>query len=183
MVLGDKNDENRIRYNIKVNCDLEYLKEKISTLSYKNTKSYYELNIYMIPDEIDILKIENLSYLEQYIIIQDLNGENKRILHKSKDDTVSCGIDNIIAVKELLKKLHYNELMYINYDIYCYSKNNSNIKIKNIVKQGTFIEGDNELIDILNSLNISYDISNLYIDNEDIALNNVQNDIKEIMND
>ena len=77
--------------------------------------------------------------------------------------------------------MNYNELMYINHDIYSYFNGNNNIIIKNILKQGLFIEGDINLIDILNKLNISYDISNLYIDNEEIALKSAQNDIKEIM--
>lgn len=174
-------DNNLIKYNIKVNCNLDYLIKEISNLGYNNTNSYYKLNIYMIPEDIDILKIKHLSLLETYIIIQDLNGENKKVIHKCRDKDISCPINNIIAVKELLKKMNYNELMYINHDIYCYFNGNNNITIKNILKQGLFIEGDIKLIDILNKLNISYDISNLYIDNEEIALKSAQNDIKEIM--
>lgn len=177
----NSDDIELIKYNIKVNCSLEYLKEKISNLGYHNTNSYYKLNIYMIPEDIDILKIKHLSFLETYIIIQDINGENKKIIHKCKDKDMSCTIDDVIVIKELLKKMNYNELMYINHDIYCYFNGNNNITIKNILKQGIFIEGDIKLIDILNKLNISYDISNLFIDNEDIALKDVQKDIKEII--
>lgn len=176
-------DISLIKCNIKVNCDLEYLKEKITNLGYENTNSYYKLNIYMIPENIDILKIKHLSFLETYIIIQDLNGENKKIIHKCRDKDMSCSINDVIAVKELLNKMSYNELMYINYDYYCYYNGNNTITIKNILKQGIFIEGDYEVIDILNKLNISYDTSNICIDNEQIALKNVQNDIKEIMKD
>lgn len=173
--------KNVAKYNIKIECDLESLKEKLSNICYTNDKSYYKLNIYMIPEDVDILEINDLSSLESYAIIQDLNGQNKQIIHKSGTDIKTSSIDNVLAVKELLLKLNYNELMYVNYDIYCYNKDNIHIEVKSILKQGIFIEGNDELLDLLKELNIPYDVSNLHIDNEKIALMNMKEDIKNNM--
>ena len=167
--------------NIKVNCNLEFLQNKLLENNYKLKESFFKLYIYMIPDEIDILNITNLSFLDSYIIIKDINGENKKMVHKNNTTSIFCNVDNIIATKKLLQSLNYNELMYINYDIYNYTKNNINIKIKNILKQGLFIEGDEDVINILNDFNISYDSSNLHVDNEYVALVNIQNEIKKKM--
>ncbi len=169
------------KYNIKINCSLESIVSKLEELGYKNVKSYYKLNIYMIPENIDILKVNDLSNLENYAIIQDLNGENKKLIHKNVNEVNSSVIDDVIAIKNLLQKLKYNELMYINYDIYCYNNKNSDILIKNILKQGLFIEGGEELLVMLDKENISYDKSNLYIDNELVALNEIKGNIKDNM--
>ena len=172
------NNESTTKYNIKVNCTLEELQKKILNICYVNERSYYKLNIYMIPDEVDILNLNDLKLLESYALIQDLDGLNKKIIHKVGNTTTSSDIDDVIAIKELLKKLNYNELMYINYDIYSYSKENSNIEVKNILKQGLFIEGNDELLNLLAKLDISYDTSNLKFDNEKIALDSAKKEIE-----
>ena len=135
----------------------------------------------MIPEDIDILKVNDLSSLETYVIIQDLNGQNKEIIHKNNNEFKTSSIDDVLAIKELLLKLNYNELMYVNYDIYCYNKNNSYIEVKSVLKQGIFIEGNDELLDLLKELDIPYDVSNLNVSNEDVALINKKKDIKNNM--
>ncbi|MDO4282795.1 MAG: hypothetical protein Q4D02_04085 [Clostridia bacterium] len=175
------NVDSSAKYNIRVNCKLEELIKEISDACYINMKSYYMINIYMIPEIVDILKITDLSSLESYVIIQDLNGLEKQIIHKNGNVIKSSTINDILAVKELLLKLNYNELMYMNYDIYCYQKNNSFITIKNILKQGIFIEGNEEMLSLLKEKNIPYDSSNLCVDNEKNALENVQKNLKNNM--
>ena len=176
-------ENQKYEYNIKVNSDVETLKKVLLNCHYQNVACYYQLIIYMIPDSIDILSIENLLTLDSYVMIQDLNGDNKHMIYKEKGSTSYASIDNISATKDLLNKLNYNELMYLNFDVYCFEQEEKKIVIKNIKEQGIYMSFDNkEAIEILEQNHISYDHTNMHIDNEKIALENMKKELKNKAN-
>ena len=73
--------------------------------------------------------------------------------------------------------------MYLNFDVYCFEQEEKKIVIKNIKEQGIYMSFDNkEAIEILEQNHISYDHTNMHIDNEKIALENMKKELKNKAN-
>lgn len=179
-----KNIKDTTQFNIKLNCKLEEIKDFLEKNHYKNIESYYQLNIYMIPEEIDILNVKNVTSLDTYILIQDIDGKNKKLIYQQDGNIYSGNVSEIIHTKNLLQKLNYNELMYLNSDIFVFYHADMDIQIelKEIKNQGLFFCTDKKrALDLLQLAHIDYETENLYLDNEEIALNRIQEELKKNM--
>lgn len=123
--------------------------EEISTILKENdylVESYkYDLEIYMVNKNEDFTKIKKLDDIKDYAIIKDENG-NRKILLKTESYN-KAKIYSIFLAHELLYKLGYYELFYINKDIYSYKKESYkkliSFEILNIKSQGCFFKIDN----------------------------------------
>ena len=137
-------------------------------------ESFILKDIYLIKNEIDIIKTSNLKLLSQAVILRECIGDehDKKLVYKDKkyDDNgniisskkYSCPLIDMDKTYELLTHIGYKECFRYEQECLQYKYGDSNIFIEYIPELGLFLELENnnknidELIVELNGLNMPY---------------------------
>lgn len=158
---------------VKVLSDIENITEKLNKNKFILKNYMYDIKVYMVKKDCDVLKINSANDLKEYAIIEDYNRDKNVILYAKKQ--LTSKISNLGVMVELLDELNYKELLYINKDIYIFEKGELTFEILDVRDHGVFLsisdeENKDKILDKFEQINIKIDMSNTNINLFDIAL-------------
>ncbi|MDD3304013.1 MAG: hypothetical protein PHP54_03760 [Clostridia bacterium] len=131
--------------NVKVLDTIENILKKLCKHKITLNHYHYDIKVYMVKKECDITKINSFEDLKEYALVDDVNGDRNVTLYSDKK--LTSKISNIDVMVEILNGLDYKELLYINQDIYDFTKNNLSFQIVDVRNQGVFLQFDATLND------------------------------------
>ena len=136
-------------YCIKISDSLENIEKELKKAKFNLRSNSFVLEIYMIKKEL-YHDIFSKSFLDDYIVIKDMNNNKKELLIYEENTVILKGnIKEILKTKKLLENFGYVEFMHINTDIYDYIKEygiylhlDKKLNIKNLTDKNTQIVPD-----------------------------------------
>lgn len=177
---------NNNEITVRAKCSYEELDEELQLRGFKATNKYNFSDIFLIPREIDIYKESNRKILEKAVLLREANGitsnkKSKKITFKKKvisengdivsQSAIKCQIDNIEDAKNLFIAIGYKQLMKTSEVHTSYKKGNLIFIVKEVNQGSILIEVETNdtyktievLKKIIIDLNISVDLSNLFV--------------------
>lgn len=171
---------------IRAKCSEEILKEILKKDNFILKNEYYTKDIFMIPKNIDIIKVPTREILSKAILLREFQGisNNKhkmKITFKHKNineygeilsqNSVNCEVMNIQDAKEIFESIEYKEIMTIKEKHFAYYKDSFEIIVKIISNDNILIEAElNEhyktiesLKKAINDTKIPFDKSNYFV--------------------
>ena len=188
-----KKDNNEI--TVRVKCSKKKLIEILEKEQFKQIKQYNTMDVFLIPNEIDIYKMNSRDILKKAILLREFKGKTRkmRITYKNKEIdecgnilsqySLNCDVYSIDDAKELFLNIGYKEIMKINEKHLVYEKNNIKIIIKLINKDNILIEMEtnehfktiDELKNVINNTTIPFDKSNYFVKKAEEELDKIKN--------
>ena len=140
-------------YCIKISDSLENIEKELKKAKFNLRSNSFVLEIYMIKKEL-YHDIFSKSFLDDYIVIKDMNNNKKELLIYEENTVILKGnIKEILKTKKLLENFGYVEFMHINTDIYDYiNDENMNINLLDLKEYGIYLNFDKKL----NIKNLTY---------------------------
>lgn len=155
-------------------------------------ESFILKDIYLVKDEVDILKTDNLKILSQAVIVRECIGDDhdKKIVYKEKKyDTngdiisskkYSCQLVDVDKTYEVLTHIGYKECFRYEQECLQYQYNDSIIFIEYIPELGLFLELENTnksiegMIEELNNLNMPYYENDYFVKKASLMLDEIR---------
>ncbi len=159
--------------NVKVLDNIDTIRQKLNKNKFIVRNYLYDIKIYLVKKDFDILKVNSIYDLKNYAIVEDNNTDKSVIIYENK--TLSSKISNLNVMVDILKELGYKELLYINKDVYKFEKGELSFEVYDVLNHGVFLsinssENADKIFDKFNELNIPIDNSNTDIDIFNIVL-------------
>lgn len=186
--------ENEI--TVLVTVDYETLNKKLLENNF-SIKEKYQLNdIYMIPKNLELRKLQPLDILQKCVIIREIIGIEKELLYKYKkyksngdiieQRKIKCSIKDVGEALEFMEAINYKSLFNIFDQCIVYSDNSIEITIQIVNNTYIFIEmedhskfiskkykNDEEMIRELEKYDIPYEKGNYFVKKAEIMLKNI----------
>ena len=181
---------------VLVTVDYETLNKKLLESNF-SIKEKYQLNdIYMIPENLKLSKLQPLDILQKCVIIREVIGIEKELLYKYKkyksngdiieQGKIKCSIKDVGEALEFMKVLKYKSLFNIFDQCIVYSDNNIEITVQIVNNTYIFIEMEDhskfiskqyenveEMIKELEKYDIPYEKDNYFVKKAEIMLKNI----------
>lgn len=183
---------------IRVQCSEKELIKKIKQDNFVFKSEYYAKDIFLIPENIDILKTATREILNRAILLREFQGisSNERkmkITFKHKDinergeilsqSSTNCEVTNIHDAQKLFESIGYKEIMIIKEKHFVYCKNGFEIIVKILSNDNILIESElneyyktiDELKNAINTTKIPFDKSNYFVKKAEEELDKIKN--------
>ena len=178
---------------VLVTCDYNQLHQELINEGF-NIKEEYELNDdYMLDSRIDISKMNKLDILKNCILIRNIVGIKKVLLYKYKkydeneniieQGKIECPIEDINKAIKFMEAINYKHLFKIYDKCIVYANNKSELVVQLVNNEYIFIEMEDkcehidkiynsieEMINDLNSYNLSFDRNNYFVKKAELIL-------------
>lgn len=189
---------NNNEITVKLKCTYEELEIILKKQCFKELDKYNTTDIFLIPNEIDIMKETSREILKKAILLREFNGittsrNSKKITFKIKDinekgeilsqSSIKCSIDSIEDAKELFKNIGYKEIMKIDELHTSYERDGLKLIVKkNISTNVILIEIETnekyqtieQLKQEINKLGIPFDTSNYFVKKAEDELDKIK---------
>ena len=183
-------NENKI--TVKLKWTLNETKVSFVNKGIALNESLIFKDIYLIKEDVDVLKTSNLQILAQALIIRECNGEEqkKELIYIDKKFDKSgnvienskyiCPLVDIDKTYYLLTKVGFKECFRYEQECLTYSNNGQNILIEYVPELGLFakLEGNNksvdELIKDLNELSIPYYENDYFVKKASLMIDQIK---------
>ena len=123
--------------NVKVLDNIDTIRQKLNKNKFIVRNYLYDIKIYLVKKDFDILKVNSIYDLKNYAIVEDNNTDKSVIIYENK--TLSSKISNLNVMVDILKELGYKELLYINKDIYKFEKGELSFEVYDVLNHGVFL--------------------------------------------
>lgn len=194
-----KKENNEI--TVRANCSLEQLEKEIKDFGFVENNRYYFSDIFLIPNEIDILKENTRDILKKAVLLREgkgitTNKNSKKIVFKKKvinenGEIISqlaekCRIEDIQDAKNLFLAIGYKELMKTMELHIAYIKDDTLLVVKDTKNLGIILEIEtskkyntiDKLTQLLKSMNLSVDLTNLFVKKAEEELDKIKENMK-----
>lgn len=194
-----KKENNEI--TVRANCSLEQLEKEIKDFGFVENNRYYFSDIFLIPNEIDILKENTRDILKKAVLLREgkgiiTNKNSKKIVFKKKvinengeiisQSAEKCRIEDTQDAKNLFLAIGYKELMktmelhiaYIKDDTLLVVKDTKNLGIVLEIEKSKKYNTIDKLIQLLKSMNLSVDLTNLFVKKAEEELDKIKENMK-----
>lgn len=195
-----KKENNEI--TVRATCSLDQLEKEIKDFGFIENNRYYFSDIFLIPNEVDILKESTRDILKKAVLLREgkgitTNKNSKKIVFKKKvinekgeilsQSAERCRIEDIQDAKNLFLAIGYKELMktmelhiaYIMDDTLLVIKDTENMGIVLEIETNEKYNTIEELTKLLRSMKLSVDLSNLFVKKAEEQLNKIKEKIKK----
>lgn len=176
---------------VKLKWSLNEVKVHFVNIGRPLTGSFVLKDIYMVKNDIDIKKMDNLEILYNSVILREYIGNNHvyQLIYKNrkynKGDIVDsqkyvCSLFNIDEAYSLLRAVGFKECFRYEQECLEYNSNDKNILIQYIPELGLFaqLEDNNksvdELINDLNEMNIPYYYGDYFVKKASLMLETIK---------
>lgn len=190
--------ENEI--TVLVTTDYETLEKELKEYNFIKKEEYIVNDIYMINNNLNLLKMNKLDILKKCILVRDIVGIEKQLLYKYKkyndngdilkQGKVKCPIIDISKAIDFMSAINYKELFRINDKCIVFSNDKTELVVQLVNDKYIFIEMEcegsyvdtiystiDEMKEKLCSYNLSIDKSNFFVKKAEIMLNEILNEI------
>lgn len=194
-----KKENNEI--TVRANCSLEQLEKEIKDFGFVENNRYYFSDIFLIPNEIDILKENTRDILKKAVLLREgkgitTNKNSKKIVFKKKvlnengeiisQSAEKCRIEDIQDAKNLFLAIGYKELMKTMELHIAYIKDDTLLVVKDTKNLGIILEIEtskkyntiDKLTQLLKSMNLSVDLTNLFVKKAEEELDKIKENMK-----
>ena len=194
-----KKENNEI--TVRANCSLEQLEKEIKDFGFVENNRYYFSDIFLIPNEIDILKENTRDILKKAVLLREgkgitTNKNSKKIVFKKKvinengeiisQSAEKCRIEDIQDAKNLFLAIGYKELMKTMELHIAYIKDDTLLVVKDTKNLGIILEKKkkkkyntiDKLTQLLKSMNLSVDLTNLFVKKAEEELDKIKENMK-----
>lgn len=194
-----KKENNEI--TVRANCSLEQLEKEIKDFGFVENNRYYFSDIFLIPNEIDILKENTRDILKKAVLLREgrgitTNKNSKKIVFKKKvinengeiisQSAEKCRIEDIQDAKNLFLAIGYKELMKTMELHIAYVKDDTLLVVKDTKNLGILLEIEtskkyntiDKLTQLLKSMNLSVDLTNLFVKKAEEELDKIKENMK-----
>lgn len=194
-----KKENNEI--TVRANCSLEQLEKEIKDFGFVENNRYYFSDIFLIPNEIDILKENTRDILKKAVLLREgkgitTNKNSKKIVFKKKvinengeiisQSAEKCRIEDIQDAKNLFLAIGYKELMKTMELHIVYIKDDTLLVVKDTKNLGIILEIEtskkyntiDKLTQLLKSMNLSVDLTNLFVKKAEEELDTIKENMK-----
>ena len=194
-----KKENNEI--TVRANCSLEQLEKEIKDFGFVENNRYYFSDIFLIPNEIDILKENTRDILKKAVLLREgrgitTNKNKKKIVFKKKvinengeiisQSAEKCRIEDIQDAKNLFLAIGYKELMKTMELHIAYVKDDTLLVVKDTKNLGILLEIEtskkyntiDKLTQLLKSMNLSVDLTNLFVKKAEEELDKIKENMK-----
>ena len=141
----EKNNE----ITVKVNGSFDKVIEILINKGFEISDKFSLEDSYFIPKNIDVNKMSIREILSNAVIVREV-GRDKVLVFKKKEidnkgnilkqEKIECNILNIDDAKRFMEAIGYKELMEIDEDDICYSKDGLGLVLKNVRNGDNLIE-------------------------------------------
>ena len=141
----EKNNE----ITVKVNGSFDKVIEILVNKGFEISDKFSLEDSYFIPKNIDVNKMSIRKILSNAVIVREV-GRDKVLVFKKKEidnkgnilkqEKIECNILNIGDAKRFMEAIGYKELMEIDEDDICYSKDGLGLVLKNVRNGDNLIE-------------------------------------------
>lgn len=141
----EKNNE----ITVKVNGSFDKVIEILVNKGFEISDKFSLEDSYFIPKNIDVNKMSIREILSNAVIVREV-GRDKVLVFKKKEidnkgnilkqEKIECNILNIDDAKRFMEAIGYKELMEIDEDDICYSKDGLGLVLKNVRNGDNLIE-------------------------------------------
>jgi len=141
----EKNNE----ITVKVNGSFDKVIEILVNKGFEITDKFSLEDSYFIPKNIEVNKMSIREILSNAVIVREV-GRDKVLVFKKKEidnkgnilkqEKIECNILNIGDAKRFMEAIGYKELMEIDEDDICYSKDGLGLVLKNVRNGDNLIE-------------------------------------------
>ena len=141
----EKNNE----ITVKVNGSFDKVIEILVNKGFEITDKFSLEDSYFIPKNIEVNKMSIREILSNAVIVREV-GRDKVLVFKKKEidnkgnilkqEKIECNILNIDDAKRFMEAIGYKELMEIDEDDICYSKDGLGLVLKNVRNGDNLIE-------------------------------------------
>lgn len=139
---------------VKVVTNYETLHEELIKKGFSIKEEYVVNDDYLVPNNIDLYKEEKINILKKCILIRDVVGIEKCLLHKYKDydkngdiikqGKVKCPIEDANKALEFMKAINYNKLFSIYDKCIVYANDKTELIVQLVNDKYIFIELEDE---------------------------------------
>ena len=194
-----KKENNEI--TVRANCSLEQLEKEIKDFGFVENNRYYFSDIFLIPNEIDILKENTRDILKKAVLLREgkgitTNKNSKKIVFKKKvinengeiisQSAEKCRIEDIQDAKNLFLAIGYKELMKTMELHIAYIKDDTLLVVKDTKNLGIILEIEtskkyntiDKLTQLLKSMNLSVDLTNLFVKKAEEEVDKIKENMK-----
>lgn len=183
-------DEKEI--TVKLKWSLDEAKVFFVNTGIPLVESFVMKDIYLVKDELDINKTNNLDILSSSVIIRECigNEHSKQLIYKQKEydnkgniiksTKYSCNLVEVDKTFELLTKIGFKECFRYEQECLAFANDEIDILLQYVPELGLFAELENnnksieELIKDLNDLNIPYYEGDYFVKKASLMLNEVK---------
>lgn len=183
---------------VKIKCNLDELYNILEKKDFKIVDKFSMDDAYLVPNEIDLDKINSREILMQAILVRDITGKisnrrTKKMTFKIKkfdeygnilsQSAVNCDILNTDDAKRLLNAIGYQEIMNIKENDIVYEKDGLQLAIKDIENGDNLIEIETtesadlntieKLIKKINEIEIPIYTDNYFVKKAEIELDKI----------
>lgn len=171
---------------VKVVANYETLHEELIKKGFSIKEEYVVNDDYLVPNNVDLYKEEKLNILKKCILIRDVVGIEKCLLHKYKEydkngdiikqGKLKCPIDDIDKALKFMESIKYHKLFSIYDKCIVYANDKTELIVQLVNDKYIFIEvedkgeyikrkynGVEELKEDLLSYNLPIDTSNFFV--------------------
>lgn len=182
---------------VLINSTYNDLHQHLLKNNFKIIDEYQLDDIYMVPKDIVIKKLNALEVLKHCILLRNIDGdqkitykykeysENKDIIKQGK---VQCNITDVEDAKKLFEAINYTKLIEIKDRNIVYSNNIFEIVVQLVNDKYIFIEMEDnnestnkfyesieDMIKDFETINIDYDKTNYFVKKAEIIFNEIYN--------
>lgn len=183
---------------VKIKCNLDELYNILEKKDFKIVDKFSMDDAYLVPNEIDLDKINSREILMQAVLVRDITGKisnrrTKKMTFKIKNfdeygnilsqSAVNCDILNTDDAKKLLNAIGYQEIMNIKENDIVYEKDGLQLAIKDIENGDNLIEIETtesadlntieKLIKKINGIEIPIYTDNYFVKKAEIELDKI----------
>ena len=183
--------EQKNEITVKLKWGLDEAKVHFVNLGIPLIESFVIRDIYLVKDNIDFLKTNNLNILANSIIIREVigNEHDKKLIYKDKkyDDNGNivvnkrycCPLVDLDKTYDLLTAIGFNECFRYEQECLSYAINDRKILLQYIADLGLFAELENnkdvnDLINDLNYFNIPYYENNYLVRKDSLMIDRLK---------